>query len=84
MITTDKVTEIFCIIDEFSKYLDEELRKNLFLPSKSLFGKRTRKRNGQLSESEVMTIMICYHLVILPTSSTTTSTSSKSTCRSAA
>ena len=29
MITTDKVTEIFCVIDEFNKNLDAELRKNL-------------------------------------------------------
>ena len=33
MITADKVTEIFCIIDEFSRNLDEELRKNLSLPT---------------------------------------------------
>ena len=30
MITKDKVTEIFCIIDEFDKNLDMEMRKNLF------------------------------------------------------
>ena len=29
MITTDKVTEIFCILDEFCKNLDTELTKNL-------------------------------------------------------
>jgi len=29
MITKDKVTEIFCIIDEFDKNLNEELKKNL-------------------------------------------------------
>lgn len=29
MITKDKVTEIFCIIDEFDKNLDGELKKNL-------------------------------------------------------
>ena len=29
MITRDKVTEIFCIIDEFDKNLNEELKKNL-------------------------------------------------------
>ena len=27
MITTDKVTEIFCILDEFCKNLDAELTK---------------------------------------------------------
>ncbi len=29
MITKDKVTEIFCIIDEFEKNLSVELSKNL-------------------------------------------------------
>ena len=32
MITKDKVTEIFCVIDEFDKNLDGELKKNLHLP----------------------------------------------------
>ncbi len=31
MITKDKVTEIFCIIDEFDKNLDGELKRNLRL-----------------------------------------------------
>ncbi len=30
MITKDKVTEIFCIIDEFNKNLNTELENNLF------------------------------------------------------
>ena len=33
MITKDKVTEIFCIINEFDKNLDGELKKNLRLPA---------------------------------------------------
>ena len=31
MITTNKVTEIFCVLDEFCKYLDAELTKNLHI-----------------------------------------------------
>ena len=31
MITKDKVTEFFCIIDEFDKNFDLELKKNFFL-----------------------------------------------------
>ena len=61
MITKDKVTEIFCIIDEFDKNLDGELKKNLHLPNQNGNGKRYRNRKGRLSESEVMTILICYH-----------------------
>ena len=39
MITKDKVTEIFCIIDEFDKNLTAELDKNLRLPSHDSSGK---------------------------------------------
>ena len=61
MITKDKVTEIFCIIDEFDKNLDGELKRNLLLPNQNGNGKRYRNRKGRLSKSEVMTILICYH-----------------------
>ena len=61
MITKDKVTEIFCIIDEFDKNLSAELAKNLRLPSHNNDGKRYRNRKGRLSESEIMTILVCYH-----------------------
>ena len=61
MITKDKVTEIFCIIDEFDKNLNVELSKNLCLPSYNSNGKRCRNRKGRLSESEIMTILMCYH-----------------------
>ena len=61
MITKDKVTEIFCIIDEFDKNLTSEMRKNLCLPSTGKDGKRRRNRKGRLSQSEIMTILVCYH-----------------------
>ena len=61
MIAKDRVTEIFCIIDEFDKNLDGELKRNLRLPNQDGNGKRYRNRKGRLSESEVMTILICYH-----------------------
>ena len=35
MITKDKVIEIFCMIDEFDKNLDGELKKNLRLPNQN-------------------------------------------------
>ena len=44
MIAKDKVTEIFCIIDEFDKNLDGELKKNLHLPNQDGNGKRYRNR----------------------------------------
>ena len=44
MITKDKVTEIFYIIDEFDKNLDGELKKNLRLPTHNGNGKRYRNQ----------------------------------------
>ena len=61
MITKDRVTEIFCIIDEFDKNLSAELAKSLRLPSRNSDGKRYRNRKGRLSESEIMTILTYYH-----------------------
>ena len=61
MITKDKVTEIFCIIDEFEKNLSIELSKNLNLPSPCNDGIRHRNRKGRMSDSEIMTILVCYH-----------------------
>ena len=56
MITTDKVTEIFCVLDEFCKNLDAELTKNLHIAPIDEGNKRMRNRKGQMSKSEIMTI----------------------------
>lgn len=58
MITKDKVIEIFCAIDEFCKGIDGECRKKL-MPEEE--GKKRRNRKGQLCESEIMTILVCFH-----------------------
>ena len=58
MITKDKVTEIFCIIDELDKNFDLELKKNL-LPVTD--GKQHRNRKASLSDSEIMTILLLFH-----------------------
>lgn len=78
MITTDKVTEIFCILDEFCKNLDAELTKNLHIAPIDEGYKRMRNRKGQMSKSEIMTILLCYLLALSATSSTITSSSSRS------
>ena len=54
MITKDKVTEIFCIIDEFDKNLDGELKRNLHLPTQDGNGKRYRNRKGKLLCGDVI------------------------------
>ncbi|MBO1364515.1 IS982 family transposase [Prevotella sp. A2931] len=61
MITNDKVIEIFCIIDEFCKNLDAELSKNLQIAPTDEGYKHLRHRKGRMSESEIMTILLCYH-----------------------
>ena len=61
MITKNKITEMFCIIDEFDKNLNVELSKKLCLPSYTSNGKRCRNRKGRFSESEIMAILVCYH-----------------------
>ena len=61
MITTDKVTEIFYILDEFCKNLDAELTKNLHISPIDEGYKRMRNRKGQMPKSEIMIILLCYH-----------------------
>ncbi len=58
MITDDKNTEIFCTEDEFSKNFDSELEKNLLSAS----GKQRRRRKATMSDSEIMTVQLMFHL----------------------
>ena len=54
--TTDcKVTELFCIIDEFCKHFNAENAGN-YLEDNS--GVKRRRRAASLSDSEIMTIKI--------------------------
>ena len=61
MITNDKVTEIFCAMDEFCKKFDAEFDKCPLKTLPSSDCKRHRNRKGKMSESEIMTIIVCYH-----------------------
>ena len=61
MITIGKVTEIFCILDEFCKNLDAELTKNLHIAPIDEGYKRMRNRKGQMAKSEIMAILQCNH-----------------------
>ena len=58
MITESKVTEIFCIADDFCKEFEAEMAKKA-LPSTPHAPKRKRKR--MMSDAEVITILICFH-----------------------
>jgi len=55
MITESKVTEIFCIADDFCKEFEVEMSKNA-LSSSADATKRRRKR--MMSDAEVITILI--------------------------
>jgi len=65
MITTDKVTEIFCILDEFCKNLDAELTKNLHIAPIDEGYKRMRNRKGQMSKSEIIKLMPLWDKMML-------------------
>ncbi|MCE2617551.1 hypothetical protein LO761_11690 [Bacteroidaceae bacterium 14-104] len=58
MITRDKVTGIFFIIDEFMIHLNETNAEKLLLSSEN---RPHRRRASALSDSEIMTIMLVFH-----------------------
>ena len=57
MITEDKVTEIFCMADDFCKFFDAMVAKYTLKPP----GKRKYHRDSTMSKAEVMLIMILFH-----------------------
>ena len=57
-ITKDKITDIFCIIDDFCEEYDKDIEK---MSLKALDGRRHRKRSCVMSRSEIMTILVCFH-----------------------
>ena len=57
--TTDyKITELFCIIDEFCKHFDAENAGNLLEDNS---GVKRRRRQASLSDSEIITILLYFH-----------------------
>lgn len=59
IITRSKITEIFCIADDFCKELDKNAA-DFRLSADSSRPKRSRKCT--MSESEIITILICFHM----------------------
>ena len=57
MITEDKVTEIFCMADDFCKFFDAMTTKYTLKPTR----KRKYHRNSTMSKAEVMLIIILFH-----------------------
>jgi len=59
MISNDKVTEIFCIVDDFCKEMTQILNENAIESNNSV---KRRNRKSKMSDSEVITIMVLFHL----------------------
>lgn len=57
MITEDKVTEIFCIADDFCKVFDAQM-ENYTIKSNL---KRKYHRESTMSKAEIMVIIILFH-----------------------
>ena len=57
MINENKVTEIFCMADDFCKYFDALTAKYTLKPT----GKRKHRRDSMMSKTEVMLVMIPFH-----------------------
>ena len=56
MITEDKVTELFCMADDFCKFFDAQMRKYTLKPG----NKRQYHRESTMSKAEVMLIVILH------------------------
>jgi hypothetical protein len=59
ILTTDKVTEIFCFADEFCKEYAKLIEENKQIAIGD--GKKHRNRPHEMSDSEIITILILYH-----------------------
>ena len=60
MFPNNKIIEIFSICDDFSKIFDKTLEQNAITTCDSS-KKRKYHRDGMMSDSEVMTILILFH-----------------------
>lgn len=63
MISSDKITEIFYVIDEFCKEFEHVTQKHRLVEDTA---PKTRKRKSRLSDSEIMTIMVLFHYKQFP------------------
>jgi len=61
MFTEDKVTEIFCMADDFCEFFERMIEKYTFHTT----SKRKYHRNNRMSKSEIMVIiMLCSRIII--------------------
>ena len=60
MFTEDKITEIYCIADDFFKLFNDQMKKHA-IPDVNIPPKRRYHRESTMSQTEVMIIMILFH-----------------------
>ena len=58
MLTQDKITEIYCIADDFRKEFTQEFEKLKMLPDD---GRKPGSRSREMSDSEIMTVLLLFH-----------------------
>jgi hypothetical protein len=58
MLSVDKITEIYFIVDEFCKEFEKAKKGHVLIEDS---GKKTRNRSCKLTDSEVITILIFFH-----------------------
>ena len=59
LLTEDKITEIFCLADEFCKEYSQSIQKNkIFSPSRR---QKEQEQETQYVGQRVMTILMLYH-----------------------
>lgn len=54
LLAKDKITDIFCLTDDFCKGYSEEIESHKKLPNPD--GKKNRNRKHEMSDSEIITI----------------------------
>ena len=57
MISKDRITEIFCSIDDFSLIFESAMEKGTISSDK-----KSRNRKFKMSKGEIMTITVLFHL----------------------
>ncbi len=56
-----KITEIFCIVDDFCQEFDNEIKENSLSTPHKDGEPRKRNRKCRMSDSEIITILLCFH-----------------------
>ncbi len=59
MFSEDKVTEFFCLADEFCKFFDAQQEKSMLETPQD--GKRRRRKPNRMSDAEIIVILIHFH-----------------------